>query len=159
MRKMRLFGVINPLDVFLVLALAGLIWGLHIFADTQLVEASGGQLIRFTVELNDRPEGFYQTIRPGATVWESVHSHNIGRVVYAFGSPLLDDVPDEDNNIVRRAPVPGREFTYVVVEAWADVTDYATAIGQFHVRVNSPLFVRSYDFAGVSIITHLEFIR
>ena len=154
---MKVFKMFNLLDVLLVAALVSLVWGLHIFAGTQLVEASGGQLIRFTVELNDRPEWFYRTIRPGSIVWESVHSHNIGRVVYAFGSPLLDDVPDEDNNIVRRAEVPGREFTYVVVEAWADVTDYATSVGQFQVRVNAPLFVRSYDFAGVSIITGLEF--
>jgi len=157
MRKYRLFGVLNPFDILISLAIIALIWGMHLFSLPQQAVADGGRLIRFTIEMPDRPEGFYQTIEVGAEVLDGVTGLRIGHVLYAYPLPFRDDVPDEGGNIVRRAVVPGREFTYIVVEAWANITDYATEIGQFHVRVNQPIFPRSRNFAGTGIVTGLEF--
>ena len=157
MRKYRLFGIINPLDVLLVAGIIALVWGAYIFSAPQQAAAYDGRLIRFTIELFDRPEGFHAGIEPGADVIDGILGINIGRVVYAYGTPFMTDVPDEDANIVRRTAVPGREFTNVVVEAWASVSDYATSIGQFQVRVNMPIHSRSRNFAGPGWVTSLEF--
>jgi len=157
MRKYRLFGVINPIDVLLVVGIVALFYAGYMFSAPQQAVAEGGRLVRFTIELPARPEGFHSTIEPGPMVLDSVRGLNIGNVVYAYGLPFLEDVPDEANNIIRRSPVEGLEFTYVVVEAWANVTDYATEIGQYIVRVNQEIAARSRDFAGLGFITSVEF--
>jgi len=157
MRKYRLFGFINPIDVLIIAGVVALVWGAYLFSMPQQTAARGGQEIFFTIEFPDRPEGFYRNIQPGRAVLDSVRSLHIGYVVEAFGLPAMDDVPDEANNIFRRVPVPGRESTHVVVRAWANVSDYATEIGTYQVRVNQPAFIRSHDFAGVGIISRLEF--
>ena len=157
MRTYRLFGIINPIDVLLVAAVVALVWAAYVFSAPQTVAADGGRLVRFTIELPARPEGFHATIEAGPIVWDSVRSLHIGNVVYAYGLPFLDDVPDEAHGVVRRSPVEGLEFTYIVVEAWADVSDYATEIGQYIVRVNQEIAARSRDFAGLGFITAVEF--
>lgn len=157
MKKYRLFGFINPIDVLLVIGIVALVYAAHIFSAPQQLAAEGGRLVRFTIELPARPEGFYQTIVPGPMVLDSVRGLNIGHVVYAYGLPFLEDVPDEANNVIRRSHVEGLEFTYIVVEAWADVSDYATEIGQYIVRVNQEIAARSRDFAGLGFITSVEF--
>ena len=157
MKNYRLFGIISPIDVLLVVGIVALVWAVNLFAAPQQAAAEGGTLVRFTIELPARPEGFHQTIEPGPIVWDSVRGLNIGNVVYAYGLPFLEDAPDEANNIIRRSPVEGLEFTYIVVEAWADVSDYATEIGQYIVRVNQEIAARSRDFAGLGFITSVEF--
>ena len=157
MKKYRLFGLINPIDVLFVIGVVALVWAVNIFAAPQTAAAEGGTLVRFTIELPARPAGFYQSIEPGPIVFDSVRGLNIGNVVYAYGLPFLEDAPDEANNIIRRSAVDGLEFTYIVVEAWANVSDYATEIGQYIVRVNQEIAARSRDFAGLGFITSVEF--
>jgi len=70
----------------------------------------------------------------------------------------LQDVQDEANNIIRRTPVEGREFTYVVIETWANYSDFETEVNQFRIAVNRDVYVRSRDFAGRGFITHIEFM-
>ncbi|MCL2217635.1 MAG: DUF4330 domain-containing protein [Defluviitaleaceae bacterium] len=159
MRKYRLFGIINPIDVLLVAGIVALVWGLHIFSMPQQAAAEGGQIIHFTIEFPNRPEGFHKGIEPGPVVLDGVRGLHIGYVVRAFAEPAMEDAPDEDNAIFRRVPVEGRESTHVVIEARANITTYATEIGQFHVRVNMPIFPRSRDFAGSGIVSRIEVVR
>jgi len=158
MKNYRLFGFINPVDVILIVALVALVWVAYLFSMPREINASGGQQIRFTLELGDRPAGFFQQIEAGSAVFDGVGGAYIGRVVYAYGLPFLQDVPDEANNIIRRTPVAGREFTYIVVEAWANITDYATEIGNFEARVNLNMYARSRNFAGGGFIVRLEVV-
>ena len=157
MRKYRLFGFINPVDVLLVLLIAGIVWGLSLLSAPQdAIAGTGVTIVRYTIEFAERPEGFYQGISPGTVVLDSVRGFNIGTVVYAYGLPFLQDVPDETYGIIRRTPVAGLEFTYVVVEALAEIDEYATRIGQYIIGVNREVFIRSRDFAGRGFITSLE---
>jgi len=155
-RKYRLFGIINPIDVLIIAAIVGVVWGAYIFSMPQTTVAEGGQTVRFTIEFFDRPEGFHQTIQPGYAVVDSVRGLHIGYIVDAFGDVYLHDVADEELGIFRRVPVPGRESTFVVVEAPANVTDYATEIGHFQVRVNMQIFIRSMHIGGGGIVTDLQ---
>ena len=159
MRKLRIFKVFNIFDVLLIIACAGLIYGAYLFAAPQQAIAEGGTLVRFTVELREHPTGFYRQIEPGPLVFESARDIAIGYVVEAYGLPFLQDVPDEANNIIRRTPVEGREFTYIVIETWANVSDFQTEVNDFRIAVNRDVYVRSRDFAGRGYITRLEFIN
>ena len=159
MKKFRFFKLINVFDVLMIIACVVLIYGAYLFAAPQQVIAEGGTRVRFTVELTGHPAGFYSTIEAGPMVFESARDIAIGNVVRAYGLPFLQDVPDEANGIIRRASVEGREFTYVVIETWANVSDFETEVNQFRIAVNRDVYVRSRDFAGRGFITNLEFLN
>jgi len=165
MRKYRLFGIINPIDVLLITGLLLLIWGARILAQPQAVEAQGGRLLRYTVEFGGHDAGFYQRIEPGAYVYDGTHGWHIGRVVDAYYRPFLADVPDLDAGIIRRVPIEAgedgvpMEFTYIVIEAWADYDDYATTIGEMWIAINRMMYIRSTHFAGAGFVTHMEWVE
>ena len=166
MKKYRLFGIINPLDVLILLMLIAIVYVAYLFSMPQDTMAQSGRPIRFTIELSDfqrqqlvgHPVGFYQQITPGPVVIESTRSVPIGHVVSAYSRPFMQDVQDEATGTFRRTPVDGREFTYVVVEAFADITDLETTVNQIRILVNQDIYVRSHDFAGRGFITALEFL-
>ncbi|MCL2839172.1 MAG: DUF4330 domain-containing protein [Defluviitaleaceae bacterium] len=156
MRKYRLFGFINPIDVLIVAAIIAIVWGLYVFSMPQQTAAAGGQVIHYTIEFTNRPEGFHLGIEPGAAVLDSVRGLHIGYVVDVFATQALEDAPDEANGIFRRVPLEGREATHVVIEANANITDYAIQIGQFQLRTNQQIFPRSRDFGGQGIVARIE---
>ena len=159
MKKYRLFGVINPIDVLLVALVLVVIWGAMQLAQPQTVEAEGGQLIRYTFQLGGRPEGFYQGIEVGLPVFCGVQNWHIGTIVDVYSSPLLADAPDESAGIIRRVEIEGLEFTNVVIEAMADITDYSTSVGNFWVAANRQVGIRSRDFGGIGFIVNLEWVE
>ena len=159
MRKYRLFGVINPIDVLMVTAVILLVWGAYILAQPQTVVAEGGRLIRFTFELGERPEGFHQGIEIGSPAYYGSQNWRVGTVVEVYALPHLTDAPDEAAGVIRRTPVDGLESTYIVIEAWADICDYATSIGNFWVAVNRQVGIRSRDFGGMGFITNIEWVE
>ena len=158
MRKYRLFGVINPFDVLVVAGIVALVVGLNIFAPPQHVLADRGVLIQYEIELHNMPEGFYREVESGTTVVDGIRGFGIGSVVRAFPSPYLMDAPDEYHDVIRRVPVEGREITHVVVEAFANVTDYAIEIGNFHLRTGMQIPLRNYSFAGEVFVGEIEFL-
>ena len=158
MHKYRLLGVINPFDVLIIAAVVALVYGLSLFAPPQHVLAERGVLIQYELELHDKPSGFYREIEQGTTIVDGVRGFGIGTVVRAFSSPYLIDAPDEYHNIIRRVPVEGREITHVVVEAWANVTDYAILIGNFQLRTGMQVPVRNFSFAGEVFVGEIVFL-
>ena len=156
MKKYRLFGIINPIDVLLVTVVVLLVWGAYLLAQPQTVVAESGRLVRFTFELTERPEGFHEGIEIGIPAYCGVNGWRVGTVVDVYARPFMSDAPDERAGIFRRVEVEGLEFTYIVIEAWADICDYATAIGNFWVAVNRQVGIRARDFGGMGFITNLE---
>ena len=156
MRKFRLFGIINPFDVLIVAGVVALVYGLNLFAAPQHVLADRGILIRYEIEFHDRHEGFYREVAMGTTVIEGVRGIGIGVVVDAFGSPFFMEAPDEYYNIIRRAAVEGREVTHVVIEAFANFTDYAVEVGAYQLRVGQMIVVRNYSFAGEGVVSAIN---
>jgi len=159
MKKYRLFGVINPIDVLLVALVVLLVWGAYMLAQPQTVIAEGGRQIRYTFELGERPAGFNEGIEIGSPAFCGVNGWRIGTVVEVYSLPFLADAPDEDAGIIRRVEVEGLEFTYIVIEAWAEVSDYATSVGNFWVAVNRQVGIRSRNFGGIGFITAMEFVE
>ena len=158
MQKYRLFGVINPFDVLIVFAVAGLVYGLSLFAPPQHVLADRGVLIEYEIELHDMPAGFYREIELGTTVVDGVRGFGVGTVMRAFPSNFYVDAPDEYHNIIRRAQVEGRETTHVVIRSWANVTDYTIEIGHFHLRTGMQVGLRNFSFAGEVFVGAIEFL-
>jgi len=158
MQKYRLFKKINIFDVFLVLVCVAIVYGAYLFSTPQQTIARSGTQVQFTIEFGPRPAGFYRDIEPGFMVFESSQGLAIGTVVRAYSLPFLQDVQDEANNIIRRTPIEGLEFTYVVLETWANVSDFETEVNQFRIAVNRDVYIRSRDFAGRGFITNIDFL-
>ena len=160
LRRYKLFNKINVFDIVVVLILVAGIYGAYIFsAPPQQVIAESGSQINFVLELRERPVGFYSTIEPGALVIDSTRGSAIGTVVSTHALPFLLDAPHQATNTIHRRPVEGLEFTYVVVEAFANVSDFEIAVNNVRIMVNSSIYVRSRDFAGVAWITGLEILN
>ncbi|MCL2362688.1 MAG: DUF4330 domain-containing protein [Defluviitaleaceae bacterium] len=159
MRKYRLFGIINPIDVLLVTLVLLLIWGAYLLAQPQTVAADGSRLIRYTFELTERPEGFHERIEIGLPAYCGVNGWRVGTIVDVYALPNMNDAPDERAGIIRRVEVEGLEATYIVIEAWAEISDYATNIGNFWVAVNRQVGIRSRDFGGMGFITNIEWVE
>jgi len=157
-QKYKLFKVINVFDIVLIILCAVVVYGAYVLSMPQEVIAAEGRTVRFTLEFSDRPTGFHEGISEGPLVVESSRGTAIGHVVYAYGLPFLQDVPDEANLRINRTPVEGREFTYVVVETTANVSDLETEVNQIRLVVNREIYVRSRDFAGLAFITAVEWI-
>ncbi|MCL2528551.1 MAG: DUF4330 family protein [Defluviitaleaceae bacterium] len=159
MKKYRLFGFINPIDVLLVALVVLLVWGAYILAQPQTVVAEGGRLIHYTFELGERPAGFHEDIEIGLPVYCGAMRWRIGTIVDVYALPFLADAPDENAGIIRRVEVEGLEFTYIVIEAWANIDEYATNVGNFWVAVNRQVGIRSRDFGGMGFITNIEWVN
>jgi len=159
MKKYRLFGVINPIDVLLVGLVLVVIWGAMQLAQPQVVEAEGGQRIRYTFELAGRPAGFHEEIEIGLNVFCGVQNWHIGTIVDVLYAPMTADASDESAGIVRHVQVPELEFTIIIIEAWAEITDYATNVGNFWVAANRQVGIRSRDFGGIGFITNIEWVE
>lgn len=155
--KFRLFGWINPVDVLILVGVVALVWGAAVFSAPQKVSAkTGDAILRYTVELGEKEEGFHQKIETGAKLYDSVKGYEIGTIVEVYAMPYLEDAGDEASNIIRRVPVDGLEFVYVVVESPVQPADNAMYIGQYDVMVNKEVFVKSKKFAGKGYITAME---
>ncbi|MDR1664196.1 MAG: DUF4330 domain-containing protein [Clostridiales bacterium] len=157
-KKYRLFGLISPVDVLIVGCVAAFaLWAALVFSAPRTVSAKeGGVLLRFTVEVKEKPEGFFEGIGTGATLYDTLKGYAIGEIVEVYASPYLEDAPDEAGNRWRRTAVDGLEFTYIVAEAYAQVTDAAISVGQYEIAVNKEVFVNSKDFAGNGYITEIK---
>lgn len=158
MRKYRLFGKVNIFDIILVAVVIAIVYGAYVFAMPGQVAADNSRLVRFTVEFGEQREGFHAQIEPGALVIDSRLDVAIGHVVSAYSLPFLRDVQDEYSNIWRRTPVEGLEFTYVVIETNANVTDSLIEVNGFRIMVNTHAGIRSRDFAGYGFIVRIEFV-
>ena len=93
----------------------------------------------------------------GAIVYDSLKVLEIGTVVDAYAMPYFREVPDEVNEKYVRSYVEGLEFTYVVLEAAAQVSEYNTAIGRYDIAVNNEVYVKSKFFAGSGFITRIDY--
>lgn len=154
----KFLKTVNIFDLFVVVACLAIVYAAYLFSMPQQAVAESGRPIRFTVELRELPEGFYRQIEAGPVVIESRTGAPIGHVASAYGLPFLQDVPDEAAGIFRRSPVEGLEFTYVVIESRANISDLETEVNGVRIAVNQDIYVRSRDFAGRGFITHLEFL-
>ena len=160
MKKYRLFGFINPVDVIIIAGAAVfLVWAVTVFSAPKTASArTDDVMIRYVVELKEKEAGFSEKANAyiGAVLYDSTRGYAIGNVTGAYALPYLEDAPDIEAGVIRRAEVEGLDFTYIIVETPAQITEYATTVGQYEILVNKEVFVRSRAFAGQGYIISIE---
>ena len=165
-RPGRILGFVHVADVFWFALLVALIFGgMRLSVPREVNAQTGDMVIRYTIELGERwdgnarrviPSGFHENIQIGEPIFDSLRGVRIGTIVDVYALPFRVEAFDEHNNIIRRAAVEGLEFVYIVVEAYAQVTDYETLIGSFPVSVGREAYVRSKYFAGAGYVVAVE---
>lgn len=166
--EMKLFGKLHIVDILWALILVLLVFAAVQFSIPTEVSARQGDItIRYTIELGERVgqdgrrrlarTGFHENIRVGETVFDGINGQNIGTIVQVYALPFLIDTFDEDEGVIRRVPVDGFEYVYIVVEARAQVCDYETLVGVVPIQVGRAAFVRSKHFAGEGFVIAIEY--
>ena len=157
-KNYRLFGLVSIIDIAIVALLAVFVLiALRFSSPRELVARPGDETIRFTVELQRRMPSFKESIRVDVPIEDSIQGLSLGTIVDFYVEPFLDDVPDHYNEIIRRVPVEGLETLYIVIEAMAQVTDYATLIGgTYEILIGREVFIKNSDFASAGIVVRIE---
>ncbi|MCL1987082.1 MAG: DUF4330 domain-containing protein [Firmicutes bacterium] len=164
----KIFGVVHLMDIIWLTLLVLLIFGATQLAVPRQVQARTGDFrIRYTIEIGNRerddgrlltaPAGFHQNVQIGEILTEGAMGQEIGRIVDVYALPFEVTAFNEDTGTFQTTTVDGLELVYVVVESYANVTEFETLIGQFSVGVGRVVAVRSKFFAGEGFITAVEF--
>jgi len=163
----KLFGLIHVADILWVILIAVLVFGAMQFSAPQEVSARAGDVtVRYTIEIGDRRnaagerrlawEGFHENVLIGETLFDAQMGFPIGTIVDVYARPFYVDALDESSGIIRRTRVEGLEYTYIVVEARAQISDYETLIGSHPIAVGRDIMVRNKYFASEGFVITIE---
>jgi len=156
-KNFRILGKISIIDIlFLAVFVAGLFFLREFSAPQTVTAAPGDAKIRYTVELYRRDPDYVNNVRVGETLYDVERGFEIGKIVDAFDAPFLEDSPDFESRVYKRAEVDGLRYVYVVVEADAKITESATNIGQYQVMVGKEAFIRTKGFSAGGFIVIIE---
>ena len=168
MRDFKLFGILHLADIMWIVLLIVLIpIGIRFSMPREVAAHTGDTVVRFTVELGERPAdgirapraGFYQNITVGDPIFDGSVGLHLGTIVDAYAMPFQTRVFNEAAGIITLTDVNGLELTYVVIEAGVAISDYETLIGNFPISVGRNVSVRSKSFAGAGYIVAVERVR
>ena len=140
---------INVLDcLFFVLLIAGLFFLRGFSAPTAAAPSSGDAMIRYTVEIYKREDGFENNVKVGEKLYDVEKGYEIGVITDVYALPYLEDSPDFEKGVFVRSPVIGLSHIYVVAESAAQISESATNIGQYQIAVGKEAFIKSRSFAA-----------
>ncbi|MDR2648172.1 MAG: DUF4330 domain-containing protein [Clostridiales bacterium] len=156
-KNYRMFGVMNLVDIIMIAALIVFaVLALRFSAPRSAAAKPGDVPVRYTVEVQRRKPDFADKVKVGDAVEDSQRGYAIGTIKNVRAEPYLEDVPDYEGNIIRRAPVDGLETVYIDIEAIGRVTDYTTLIGYFEVLVGKDVYIKTKRFAAGGYVVNLE---
>jgi len=142
--KKRKFNVFDIVIVIVVIAIAG-----GIYAFTHRTKAMETQLLRYSLELNECPEGFSQHIKVGDSITDNVKNYNMGIITSVEARPSIRLGEDKINGNIIESTLEGKETVILVVEA--NVTETASDFkvdGSYVVKAGKDVSVKGNGYAG-----------
>lgn len=153
----KLLKRINFIDCLLLIIFAAALFFLRDFAAPAVSpKSSGDVLISYTVELFRREDVFINNVKTGEKLYDVERGYEIGVITDVYALPYYEDSPDFENGVIEYAPVEGLSNIYAVAQARAQITDYATNIGQYQLMVGKEAFVRTKSFSAGAYIVKVE---
>ena len=155
-KRYRLFGVINLVDILIIaFFIVFAVLAMRFSAPQSAAARPGDVPITYTVEVQRRKPDFKDKVKVGAAVEDSQRGFAIGTITKVYTEPYLEDTPDYDNSIIRRAPVDGLETIYIEIEAMAQITDYTTLVGAYEVLIGKDIYLKTGDFAAGGFVVRI----
>lgn len=141
----KLFGKISIIDLFVILAIVGLILGtIYKFTSSKTDVGTEDSLITYTLKIHGVSEHtvkYYQ--EEGLLCFDKKMSptNPIGTIIKAWSEPYKE-VADTNSGIVERKEVPGRITIYIEVETQGLETDTGYfAGGTYELKAGSEVFL------------------
>ena len=150
---------LNVFDIVIIcLAIAAVAVFYFVFSGATAAGVTSQQsTVRYTVQLDNAPDGTANMIDIGDALQDNVKKFSIGSVTGVEFSQATTLTEDHENGGFVDSPVPGHESIRISIEAPAVETDRSITVGGgFVVRVGAPVSVTGPGYAGAGYIIEIE---
>ena len=150
---------LNVFDIVIIcLAIAAVAVFYFVFSGATAAGVTSQQSsVRYTVQLDNAPDGTADMIDIGDALQDNVKKFSIGSVTGVEFSQATTLTEDHENGGFVDSPVPGHESIRISIEAPAVETDRSITVGGgFVVRVGAPVSVSGPGYAGGGYIIEIE---
>ena len=144
--KGRLFGIINVVDLLIILLAAGVVVVGYKFLNAKVVEPAEQKTQLVTMEITKKRESFCKSIKIGDEAIEKVNNVPYGIVKAVSYKPAEEYVVSEIDGTAKKVPVPERFDATVVLEV--PVTE--------SVQVGKLLSLKAKHFTGSGYVLAVE---
>ncbi len=144
--KGKLFGIINLIDLLIILAAALIIVFGYMFLNSSVNEPVEQKKQLVTVEITRRRESFCQNIKAGDVAIEVVNNVPIGVVKGVSYEPSVEHFVSDKDGSIKKITVPERFDAKVIVEVSADE----------EIEVGKLLSLRTKSFVGSGYVLSVE---
>ncbi|WP_427340372.1 DUF4330 domain-containing protein [Caloranaerobacter sp. DY30410] len=154
--KGRIFGLINIIDLAVLLIFALLIVGgwYKLFKSKPNVVAEG-QKVLVKLEIRNVRKPTVDGIKEGALLYHYDRGQIFGKIVEKKVKNYKEAVTTSDGRIVM-ADVPGKYVVDLVVEADAVITDQVIIIGGEHTRIGTQFRLKNKNIAVFATVLGVE---
>ena len=154
--KGKLFGIINLIDLLIVLMLVGVV--IAGFFAVSSGTFSGGERtdVYFTVEFLGVEDWFGEKIEPGDRVSDSVRGFYLGEVVDKEILPREINAWNAVEERIQRVEVPGEFTVLMTVKANGTVSDSEILAEGQPIKVGKEMFIKGKGYAHEGYIVSIE---
>ncbi|RJQ24500.1 MAG: DUF4330 domain-containing protein [Peptococcaceae bacterium] len=153
----RLFGLINIIDLFVVLIVLGVVWGL--LTRTAVLERLNRSYAEKPVEILFLVENVRQytvdAIQPGEVVRELRSDETVGTIRTVEVRDYKEKVPDLEGNW-HMSPVPGKKELFITVEGRLKEYNGAFRVGQSDIKVGSKVTLKGKRFNVETFVLKIQ---
>lgn len=141
----------NTFDIIIIVVVLAI--GAGIYAFTHRTKVMETQLLRYSLELNECPEGFSQNINVGDVLIDNVKNYRMGTITSVEARPSIRLGEDKINGNVIESTLDGKETVILVVEADVveDGPDFKTD-GGYVIKAGKDISVKGNGYAGRGFI-------
>lgn len=143
----RLFGLINVIDLLVVVVVVGVVWGL--LTRTAVLERLTRSYVEKPVEILFLAENVRQytvdAVQPGEVLRELRSDGEVGTVKTVEVRDYKEKAPDAEGNW-HMSPVPGKKELYITVEGRLKEYNGAFRVGQSDIKVGSKVTLKGKRF-------------
>jgi hypothetical protein len=146
--KYRLFGIINPIDLLVLLLVAAVaVAGLQLLRDLR-AESGDRQAFEYTIIARNVRDWSDDLVKPGETVRSA--AGEIGKIVSVETSPTQVEFPTETGTVVRSSEL--EKDVYIRVQAEGDPDGGAYVVGGTRIQNNARADIRTERFDADYIV-------
>jgi hypothetical protein len=157
-RKGKLFGVLNIVDiVIIILVIALIVGGVYAYEKYRENLNANVETVQYQVEIKGVDEKFVAAINNGDFIRESVKGNNLGRVAGKSSVPATNINSDFINGKYVVAAVPGKLDLVLTLKADAKVTSRSINVGGLDIRIGQKIYVKGKGYAGEGFILNINF--
>lgn len=154
--KGKLFGIINIIDLVLIVLVVTLIsGGIYKLNSLKNVSIENQKQITVTVEFEDERKGFIDSIKDGDMLFDSVRGTEFGRVIGKTIKPHREVVINKDGKVEYKE-IPGSFAGEVKIQSMASVSDSGIIVGSKPLYIGSETRLKSNIYVFSCKVLNIE---